>query len=308
MRIVVASLTDTSRGHATYLQNSLQAKPSLMNAAVANTTSFATAMPGRPADEEHPNSFTLIELLVVIAIIAILAAMLLPALSKAKAKGQTVRCASNMRNWGIATIMYLDDFKDRLPLFGDLSSDYTKAFWHAKLAPYLTKQMETGKTFTATQIFYDEVRRCPGGSVGPVPFSRWTQPSTNWNCWIGAHFGAYGDPLSGPFYYGDVNPPLQVSRIRRPSDAMMFMDTITHYVYSPVEPNYRFTLDMNRDGLVDTMPQYPDTPFNYGRPTVHNQGANVTLLDGHVERVSFKKLWEIDSRKQVVHSFWYLED
>jgi prepilin-type N-terminal cleavage/methylation domain-containing protein/prepilin-type processing-associated H-X9-DG protein len=252
--------------------------------------------------------FTLIELLVVIAIIAILAGMLLPALSKAKAKGQAIKCLSNMRNWGLATLMYLDDFNDRVPFFGDLSSDYSKAFWHAKLAPYVAKKSEEGKSFDKTEIFYDELRRCPGGSTAPVPFSRSTTRSTNWNCWIGANFGAFGNPLSGPFYYGDTTSALRASRILRPSDALMFMDTITHYVYSPVDPAYKFTLDLNHDGKPDTMPQYPDTPFNSGRPTVHDNGSNLVLLDGHAERVSFKKLWEVDAKNNVVHSFWYLED
>jgi prepilin-type N-terminal cleavage/methylation domain-containing protein/prepilin-type processing-associated H-X9-DG protein len=78
-------------------------------------------------------AFTLIELLVVIAVIAILAALLLPALSKAKATAQSVACRNNLKQWGLATQLFAVGHEDYLPKDGSASGSSTTEGWYIDL-------------------------------------------------------------------------------------------------------------------------------------------------------------------------------
>jgi prepilin-type N-terminal cleavage/methylation domain-containing protein len=122
----------------------------------------------QPASRRNKSAFTLIELLVVIAIIAILAALLLPALALAKQKGQQAACLSNLHQIGLAFAMYLNDSNDRFPDQSDLKNNLVGG-WH----PWTTWPPSDPRAGWAGIVLQNEnpnlaIWSCPAAVNSPV--------------------------------------------------------------------------------------------------------------------------------------------
>jgi prepilin-type N-terminal cleavage/methylation domain-containing protein/prepilin-type processing-associated H-X9-DG protein len=126
-------------------------------------------------------AFTLIEILVVIAIISLLAGILFPVFSKAREKGRQSQCLSNMRQIGVALLLYRQDYDGRLPIATDTSDKGVATGWHSndieiqnilKTAPALN-------TTLSPYIKSDEIWHCPQDIGGHRLASRYADISDN---------------------------------------------------------------------------------------------------------------------------------
>jgi prepilin-type N-terminal cleavage/methylation domain-containing protein/prepilin-type processing-associated H-X9-DG protein len=251
------------------------------------------ANPMKPTrDSPWRTGFTLIELLVVIAIIAILAALLLPALAKAKLSAQRTQCASNLRQWMVGFNMYGGDFHDSLPMGWDVPGPGGE--WSMALQPYIS--------------INNKVSLCPAATTfrSDLGANLWIATSTQTLAWgiMGSNsypvldwgapglFGSYG--INGWMY----NPPLSAGP---DGSNPLYWRTL-----SAAGPSHNVPVfsDCDYDGSdpSDTDPPPPapgqqsvtDDMSNFAIPRHDgNRPVNVAFLDSSVNPTGLKQLWRL---------------
>ena len=201
--------------------------------------------------------FTLIELLVVIAIIAILAAMLLPALSKAREAAQSTACVNNIKQVGMAIQMYEMEMK-RFPALTQTDNCYVTN-WASDL--YLNGYISTN------QILF-----CPMARVRAVANQAWCDPGSTNNCvvypksvWLYLYPGYGASPN-----LMDLKKAIKMASVRRTSETLMIGDSENR------DSNYVPAYWIVRQRAPSAAPSPRHRTFSQ---------ANICWVDGHVSSV-----------------------
>ena len=153
---------------------------------------------GREKIRMCARKFTLIELLIVVAIIALLAAMLLPALNKARTRAKEIRCINNMKQFSPALSLYCSDNEDILPFHGE----WVRSEWRERIHPYV-------KNGAAPDNTHNPIFTCPEWEI---------------TCTLMGHNKA--DHWTKNYYYCNNAQlaELKVTRVKRASEVGMIFD------------------------------------------------------------------------------------